>query len=126
MVLIAVQVAAAVFSFRGTRLNKAGNLRADLHLMKDLNAEMMVTQRASKKIQSHIRRLQEQYQAVKWSFYTTGRCMDRICAYTHADDAESHAFALLAALATYTQSDQWSDSLLQACHKQPLHSQTRS
>ena len=69
---IAVKVAAAVFSFRGTRLNKAGNLQADLHLMKDLNAEMMVTQRASKKIQSHIRRLQEQYQSVKWSFYTTG------------------------------------------------------
>ena len=72
MFWLAPQVAAAVFSFRGTRLNKAGNWQADLHLMKDLNAEMMVTQRASKKIQSHMRRLQEQHQSVKWSFYTTG------------------------------------------------------
>lgn len=75
MFRLALQVAAAVFSFRGTRLNKAGNWQADLHLMKDLNAEMMVTQRASKKIQSHMRRLQEQHQSVKWSFYTTGTSM---------------------------------------------------
>lgn len=72
--ILAVQVAAAVFSFRGTKLNKAGNLRADLHLMKDLNDEMVITQRASTKVQSHMRRLQEQHQSVKWSFYTTGRC----------------------------------------------------
>ncbi|KAA6419143.1 MAG: hypothetical protein FRX49_10883 [Trebouxia sp. A1-2] len=65
------KVAAAVFAFRGTRLNKTGNLRADLHLLRDLNAEMVVTQRATKKIQNHIKRLQEQ-QGVKWSFYTTG------------------------------------------------------
>ncbi len=69
-----MQVAAAVFAFRGTRLNKTGNLRADLHLLRDLNAEMVVTQRATKKIQNHIRRLQEQHQAVTWSFYTTGKC----------------------------------------------------
>ena len=67
-----LQVAAAVFAFRGTKLNKAGNLRADLHLLQDLNAEMVVTQRASKKVQDHIKRLQEQFQAVRWSFYTTG------------------------------------------------------
>ena len=69
---ILLQVAAAVFAFRGTRLNKTGNLRADLHLLRDLNAEMVVTQRATKKIQNHIKRLQEQ-QGVKWSFYTTGK-----------------------------------------------------
>ncbi len=63
---ILLQVAAAVFAFRGTRLNKTGNLRADLHLLRDLNAEMVVTQRATKKIQNHIKRLQEQ-QGVKWS-----------------------------------------------------------
>ena len=67
-----LQVAAAVFAFRGTKLNKAGNLRADLHLLQDLNAEMVVTQRAAKKVQNHIRRLQEQFQSVRWSFYTTG------------------------------------------------------
>lgn len=65
-------MAAAVFAFRGTKLNKAGNLRADLHLLQDLNAEMVVTQRATKKVQNHIRRLQEQFQSVRWSFYTTG------------------------------------------------------
>lgn len=69
------KVAAAVFAFRGTRLNKTGNLRADLHLLRDLNAEMVVTQRASKKIQNHIRRLQEQHQSVTWSFYTTGHSL---------------------------------------------------
>jgi len=69
---ISLQVAAAVFAFRGTRLNKTGNLRADLHLLRDLNAEMIVTQRATKKIQNHIKRLQEQ-QGVKWSFYTAGK-----------------------------------------------------
>lgn len=68
------KVAAAVFAFRGTRLNKTGNLRADLHLLRDLNAEMVVTQRATKKIQNHIKRLQEQ-QGVKWSFYTTGHSL---------------------------------------------------
>lgn len=67
-----LQVAAAVFAFRGTKLNKAGNLRADLHLMQDLNAEMVVTQRATKKVQNHIKRLQEQFQSVRWTFYTTG------------------------------------------------------
>lgn len=61
-----------MFAFRGTRLNKTGNLTADLHLLRDLNAEMIVTQRATKKIQNHIKRLQEQ-QGVKWSFYTTGK-----------------------------------------------------
>lgn len=66
------KVAAAVFAFRGTKLNKAGNLRADLHLLQDLNAEMVVTQRASKKVHDHIKRLQEQFQSVRWSFYTTG------------------------------------------------------
>ena len=75
---ISLQVAAAVFAFRGTRLNKTGNLRADLHLLRDLNAEMVVTQRATKKIQNHIKRLQEQ-QGVKWSFYTTGKyCSSRV------------------------------------------------
>lgn len=69
---VPLQVAAAVFAFRGTKLNKAGNLRADLHLLQDLNAEMIVTQRATKKVQNHIRRLQEQFQSVRWSFYTTG------------------------------------------------------
>ena len=54
-------------------MNKTGNLAADLHLLRDLNAEMVVTQRATKKIQNHIKRLQEQHQAVKWSFYTTGQ-----------------------------------------------------
>lgn len=68
-----LQVAAAVFAFRGTKLNKAGNLRADLHLLQDLNAEMVVTQRASKKVHDHIKRLQEQFQSVRWSFYTTGK-----------------------------------------------------
>ena len=72
MAFHSMQVAAAVFAFRGTKLNKAGNLRADLHLMRDLNAEMVVTQRAAAKIQSHMKRLQEQHQAVRWSFYTTG------------------------------------------------------
>lgn len=69
------KVAAAVFAFRGTKLNKTGNLAADLHLLRDLNAEMVVTQRATKKIQNHIKRLQEQHQAVKWSFYTTGHSL---------------------------------------------------
>ena len=68
-----MQVAAAVFAFRGTKLNRTGNLAADLHLLRDLNAEMVVTQRATKKILSHMKRLQEQHQAVKWSFYTTGQ-----------------------------------------------------
>ncbi|KAL3138609.1 hypothetical protein ABBQ32_006374 [Trebouxia sp. C0010 RCD-2024] len=69
------KVAAAVFAFRGTKLNKAGNLRADLHLLQDLNAEMIVTQRASKKVHDHIKRLQEQFQSVRWSFYTTGHSL---------------------------------------------------
>ncbi|KAL0043900.1 hypothetical protein WJX82_003428 [Trebouxia sp. C0006] len=62
------KVAAAVFAFRGTRLNKTGNLRADLHLLRDLNAEMVVTQRATKKIQNHIKRLQEQ-QGRSWATF---------------------------------------------------------
>ncbi len=92
---ILLQVAAAVFAFRGTRLNKTGNLRADLHLLRDLNAEMIVTQRATKKIQNHIKRLQEQ-QGVKWSFYTTGKyCSSHVVVFSpdsmHITTAAQHS-----------------------------------
>ena len=67
-----LQVAAAVFSFRGTRLNKSANLRADLQLMRDLDAELFVTQRATKKVAKHMKRLQEQSPDIQWGFFVTG------------------------------------------------------
>ena len=84
-----------MFAFRGTRLNKTGNLRADLHLLRDLNAEMVVTQRASKKIQNHIRRLQEQHQSVTWSFYTTGRAHPGAIIFLHSCTCHTHAVMAL-------------------------------
>eukprot|EP00891_Asterochloris_glomerata_P008904 jgi/Astpho2/8904/Aster-x0372 len=69
------KVAAAVFSFRGTRLNKSANLRADLQLMRDLDAELFVTQRATKKVAKHMHRLKEQSPDVQWGFFVTGHSL---------------------------------------------------
>ncbi|KAK9807907.1 hypothetical protein WJX73_000144 [Symbiochloris irregularis] len=68
-------VAAAVFTFRGTRLNKAGTLRADFHLIKDRNTELLVIQRALKHVSRHMRRLQLLHPTTQWAFFTTGHSL---------------------------------------------------
>lgn len=67
-----VQVAAAVFALRGTRLTKAGTVQADIQLMKDRDAELYYSQRALKHVHKHIRRLTLQQPDVQWGFFTTG------------------------------------------------------
>lgn len=67
-----MQVAAAVFAFRGTRLTKAGTVSADIQLVKDRNAEMYITQRAMKHVAKEIRRLHKEFPDVQWAFFTTG------------------------------------------------------
>ena len=67
-----LQVAAAVFALRGTRLSKAGTVQADIQLMKDRDAELYYAQRALKHVRRHITRLSAQQPAVQWAFFTTG------------------------------------------------------
>lgn len=70
--MVYVQVAAAVFAFRGTRLTKAGTVSADIQLIKDRNAELYITQRAMKHVVKHIRRLHKEHPDVQWGLFTTG------------------------------------------------------
>lgn len=69
---LTTQVAGAVFTFRGTRLNKAGTVRADFQLIRNRNAELLITQRALKHVGKHMDRLQLLHADVQWAFFTTG------------------------------------------------------
>jgi hypothetical protein len=69
-----VQVAAAVFAVRGTRLTKTGTVQADIQLLRDRDAELYYSQRALKHVQKHIRRLSAERPDVQWGFFITGAC----------------------------------------------------
>lgn len=67
-----LQVAAAVFAVRGTRLTKTGTVQADIQLLRDRDAELYYSQRALKHVQKHIRRLSAEQPDVQWGFFITG------------------------------------------------------
>lgn len=68
-----MQVAAAVFAVRGTRLTKTGTVQADIQLLRDRDAELYYAQRALKHVQKHIRRLSAEQPDVQWGFFITGQ-----------------------------------------------------
>ena len=68
-----MQVAAAVFAVRGTRLTKTGTVQADIQLLRDRDAELYYAQRALKHVQKHIRRLLAEQPDVQWGFFITGQ-----------------------------------------------------
>ncbi len=71
-VICRLQVAAAVFAVRGTRLTKTGTVQADIQLLRDRDAELYYSQRALKHVQKHIRRLSAEQPDVQWGFFITG------------------------------------------------------
>ncbi|KAK9808765.1 hypothetical protein WJX72_003209 [[Myrmecia] bisecta] len=76
------KVAAAVFTFRGTRADKFGNIRADFQVLKDRNADLFITQRGIKHVRRHVQRLSAEYPDVQWGFFATGHSLGGFTATT--------------------------------------------
>ena len=68
----AVQVAAAVFCFRGTVLTKRSNFAADIDVWRNANRDLYFAARAVKHIRLEMAQLQRQYPGVQWGFFCTG------------------------------------------------------
>ncbi len=78
-----MQAAAAVFAFRGTKLNKGKTLRADLQLVMDSDLDLHITQRALRKVKNHMRRLTSQQPDIHWGFFATGHSLGGPCRLTY-------------------------------------------
>lgn len=68
----ALQVAAAVFVFRGTVLTKRSNFAADLDVWRNANRDLYFAARAVKHLRLEMAQLQRQYPGVQWGFFCTG------------------------------------------------------
>lgn len=68
-----MQVAAAVFGFRGTVLTKRSNFAADLDVWRNANRDLYFAARAVKHIRLEMAQLQRQYPGVQWGFFCTGK-----------------------------------------------------
>ena len=69
-----LQVAAAVFVFRGTVLTKRSNFAADLDVWRNANRDLYFAARAVKHLRLEMAQLQRQYPGVQWGFFCTGVC----------------------------------------------------
>lgn len=67
-----LQVAAAVFVFRGTVLTKRSNFAADLDVWRNANRDLYFAARAVKHLRLEMAQLQRQYPGVQWGFFCTG------------------------------------------------------
>ena len=70
---LCMQVAAAVFGFRGTVLTKRSNFAADLDVWRNANRDLYFAARAVKHIRLEMAQLQRQYPGVQWGFFCTGK-----------------------------------------------------
>lgn len=70
--LSVLQVAAAVFVFRGTVLTKRSNFAADLDVWRNANRDLYFAARAVKHLRLEMAQLQRQYPGVQWGFFCTG------------------------------------------------------
>ena len=70
-----LQVAAAVFVFRGTVLTKRSNFAADLDVWRNANRDLYFAARAVKHLRLEMAQLQRQYPGVQWGFFCTGEAL---------------------------------------------------
>ena len=67
-----LQVAAAIFVFRGTVMTKRSNFAADIDVWRNANRDLYFAARAVKHIRLEMAQLQRQYPGVQWGFFCTG------------------------------------------------------
>ena len=92
-----LQVAAAVFVFRGTVLTKRSNFAADLDVWRNANRDLYFAARAVKHLRLEMAQLQRQYPGVQWGFFCTGEnaaCVLQSCSSHTISAYPSTLFAL--------------------------------